>query len=363
MGVRSVASACWGTAADAAAGAGASLRLGGMWRLLARSQLARKRLIQTFLLNAPLLAVGVAASQDVLVRGCHAAARLLLPVPGLAAALAAAEGPDAAGATTASAVATIRLIDGGARAAWAIAVIIPYFLVAAVVSGLWAAQLSAEATRLALGGGSGSGGTSPSTTPAAAAPVSPWQVAGESVYRALIVAGLNLASVLLDASLTHAFVVGRALPLGLYAVTCAYTAYDVAWSAAGTPLRVRQAAVEAHWAWFMGFGALTAAASFFFSPVINGAAYAIMSPWVTLVALTVPLPTSPRAAHLPLLAPIKWAIYAVVVALPPYVATVLAFVRRTLAPFIAAVSTGHRWYSAFVATCCPRPRPRTRTPR
>jgi Etoposide-induced protein 2.4 (EI24) len=160
----------------------------------------------------------------------------------------------------------------------------PYFLVATIISTVWAGDIATEAIEvMKIHQKSGSSGpaASSSSTPG------PLQGIAEVLYRTVLVLLLNVAAVLLDV-LTPA-VIGKPSAILLTAIVTSIVAHDPLWTSVQGVSKIRCfKAVEAHAPYHVGFGLLAALLTFFGNAVTNGAAYNIVLPWLYLAALLHP---------------------------------------------------------------------------
>ncbi|RYG42163.1 hypothetical protein EON68_02185 [archaeon] len=267
-----------------------ALSLRRVLRLVAASRTIRVRLLQTMMLDVPLLLLGAAMHAAPLRALFEMYARVLGLPHGDASAEAGAHGV-VAGVHVA---AWQQLIVAAANAFILLTCVLPYLITASIVSAVWAAQISRRAfdvlshaeqaaaaldvapgTAAVAGAGSSAAGSSHSA--------SPFQVVAEGLFRSLLLMVMNTLAVVID--MLPLPVIPRVAAVLLCAYACAFTAFDVAWSLRGVPLNTRLALAESNWAFFVAFGMGTSLATFFFNPVVNTAAYCLLAPWLTLAAL------------------------------------------------------------------------------
>jgi hypothetical protein len=257
-------------------------------RLLAGSSTARIRVMQTVVLNAPLAGIGLALARFGSPAALwHAAWEAMFHEHGSWPS--ARLPPDcrwsydtgAVRNATACCAAARWVCVGDAAGAAIVGVVgvLPYLLVATVLSSVWAGQAvaRAHAKRATIAGGV-------DATPPPPAP-SPWDAAAQGVYRALLMVVMNVGVALLDG--TAAWLPGaRLVAFTLCALVTGFTAVDAAWALEAVPLATRLRVGEERWAWILAFGVVPAAATFFGPPALNGAVYNVAFPWMVLTALS-----------------------------------------------------------------------------
>ena len=265
-------------------GLSSSLDIAPALSILSASKTARRRIGNVFALNSCLIVVDLLVSH----RYLQVASRAIFEA--------------LTGRSVASAHAAAS-IDAIAFACLYILAVIPLLLSTLICTSRWNQQISRDAHNARAKG--------PPLLPASSEASSGDFLKGlvESMFQPILILIMTLHAALLD-SLP---LVGRGLALGLTAVITGFSAIDIGrWGQAQVPVRL--AALEAGWAYYAGFGALTAGASYFFSPGVNLGIYGILSVPLTLVAVCLTEPSAPelhvplRSNPLPILLPFKWSV-------------------------------------------------------
>jgi hypothetical protein len=285
-----------------------------MFRLLRKQRVARIRILQTLLLNVPLLLLGLFVQADGMVTLCHWLGGAILGSEFRAAVIhntkAAFPVFDEGDAVNSAALTQrIAVIDNVGRMVLMFGAVIPYFVTASVLSGIWASHVSRAGYEAMA---QNQGKIAQRTT---SAPASPFQVIAEAIYRALLIQVMNVYVIALDVMFPVAWL-GRPAALLLCALASSFTVFDTVWSHKQVPLQQRFELLERHWTWYLGFGLLTAAMTFFATPVINASVYAIVFPWVVLIAMNSSPQASAHTPRIPVLAPFTWIIRAVLRVIP-----------------------------------------------
>jgi hypothetical protein len=157
-----------------------------MFRLLRKQRVARIRILQTLLLNVPLLLLGLFVQADGMVTLCHWLGGAILGSEFRAAVIhntkAAFPVFDEGDAVNSAALTQrIAVIDKVGRMVLMFGAVIPYFVTAAVLSGIWASHVSRAGYEAMA---QNQGKIAQRTT---SAPASPFQVIAEAIYRALLI--------------------------------------------------------------------------------------------------------------------------------------------------------------------------------
>lgn len=248
--------------------------------VLSQSTRARVRVLQTVVVNAPLvfLAMGLL---PVLRWVCHALASLF----------------DAAALDSVDGRAAVARADGVAAAIVNGLGLLPYMIGATVISTVWLGHVTADAiavatqaqarTEAALAQKRTPQGAAavpaPPTNPAPAPSPPPLLALTEAIFRAVAVLLMNAAATALDVLLPPAL--GKPAALLLTALLASAVAHDPLWAARGLPVTARFDALEARWPYFAGFGAAAAGLTFFGGALVNAAAYNVVLPWLVMAAV------------------------------------------------------------------------------